>query len=204
DERHATRVGRHLGVAGAVERDDVFWNHRALRLRRNCGHEEKQDKNDRENSALVFHLRLDQTLLFRPGGPLPGLDRLRELFDRLRKRELKRLVEQIAIIVWVVDISDSEVLEAIIAESLSEIFEEVALGRIGESRLPARPRAIHQLRINELRQIRFAGALQELVPAEIRLLIAERDRQPLTEPGLLGHLQRLSDRRVLAEKGMRK
>src|SRR5262249_61095811 len=139
DESDPTRVGRHLGVAGAVERDDVFRRHRAFRLRRDGGGGEKQNKNDGEYAVHVFHLRLDRILrLLRYGGPLRGIYGLRVLFDALRKRELKGFVEQIAITVRVVDVSDREVLEAILAETLFKIFEKVSLGGVSEPRIPAR------------------------------------------------------------------
>src|SRR5262245_20565934 len=102
---------------------------------------------------------------------------------------MKGFAEQIAIIVRVVDVSDSEVLEAILAESLLEKFEEITLRDVGEPSVPVRRRTVHRLRIDELRQIRFGSLLQELGLAQVSLLIAERDGESLAEPGLLGHLQ---------------
>src|SRR5262245_38145614 len=57
DERDAARVRRHLGVAGAVERDDVIWSHRALRLRVRGDQKEELDKKDKEKSAHIVLLR---------------------------------------------------------------------------------------------------------------------------------------------------
>ena len=141
-------------------------------------------------------------MMLRRSGPLPGFDRLRELFDRVGERDLKSFVEQITIIVRAVDVFDHEVLETISAEPPFEIFEEVALRGISESRVPGRRRTIHHLRIDEFRQVLFGRSSQELGAAQVSVLIAEGDRQPLAEPRLLGHLQRLSDSRALAEKGM--